>query len=143
MQLVDGKGDAELKELVSQWRGAARQAAEVVFEGAKERVDNMGGVAAWRKRERERVSRQQQWEREGWIAEARDGDEDEGLEDEEGDDEETRARKQAKREGLYEKRDDWDAECDVQGLAESEQDVQEDDIATDEVSLADLLTWLS
>lgn len=47
-----GKG-AELGALRERWRDAARIAAEEVFGLAKDRVNGMGGVAAWRERERE------------------------------------------------------------------------------------------
>lgn len=41
--------DAELAALTRKWRDATRAAAEEVFAGAKERVDGMGGVGAWRR----------------------------------------------------------------------------------------------
>ncbi|KAI5292602.1 hypothetical protein KEM52_006226 [Ascosphaera acerosa] len=40
--------DEQLRRLIVRWRGVAQRAAEEVFEGAKERVEKMGGVKAWR-----------------------------------------------------------------------------------------------
>ncbi|KAL8938785.1 MAG: hypothetical protein Q9216_003707 [Gyalolechia sp. 2 TL-2023] len=57
--------DAELEALIRKWRGVSRSAAEEVFEITKERVDGLGGVKAWRKREGEM---QKGW---GWEEEER------------------------------------------------------------------------
>lgn len=46
------------------WRQAARAAAEEVFAGARDKVNRMGGVGAWRERENEKKSFGDQWERE-------------------------------------------------------------------------------
>ena len=42
---------AKLMRLTASWLSAARGAAEVLFEDAERRVENMGGVKAWRKGE--------------------------------------------------------------------------------------------
>ena len=52
-------GDERLESLIAKWRAASRQAAEEVYTGARERVDRMGGVAAWREREREKAEHRQ------------------------------------------------------------------------------------
>ncbi|KAK4231194.1 hypothetical protein QBC38DRAFT_467097 [Podospora fimiseda] len=44
--------DAELKELVTKWKGASRLAAEELFELVKGRVESMGGGEAWRRSRR-------------------------------------------------------------------------------------------
>lgn len=46
--------DDELERLVGKWRAASRAAAEEVFAGVRDRVMRMGGVGAWRERERKR-----------------------------------------------------------------------------------------
>ncbi|KAF2401656.1 hypothetical protein EJ06DRAFT_474293 [Trichodelitschia bisporula] len=61
---------AELEELTVKWRDAARLAAEEVFAGARDRVNRMGGVGAWRDQEKERKVRQVEWQREEMLAEA-------------------------------------------------------------------------
>ena len=53
LDLARGGRAAELGALRERWRGAARAAAEEVFGRAKDRVNGMGGVGAWRARERE------------------------------------------------------------------------------------------
>jgi Swi5-dependent recombination DNA repair protein 1 len=63
--------DAELESLIHKWRTASREAAEELFRGARDRVNKMGGVGAWRER-----SRQQQG---GWG-----DDNDEGEKNEDG-----------------------------------------------------------
>lgn len=42
------KQDEQLQELIVKWRHVAQKAAEEVFDGAKDRVEKMGGVKAWR-----------------------------------------------------------------------------------------------
>lgn len=44
--------DKELERLISLWKGASRSAAEEVYAKVKDRVNRMGGVAAWKERER-------------------------------------------------------------------------------------------
>ena len=46
--------DKELEQLTSRWRTAAREAAEELFRGAKDKVNKMGGVGAWRERTRKK-----------------------------------------------------------------------------------------
>ncbi len=45
--------DAEVEKLITKWRSIAQEAADELFVGAKERVDGMGGVVAWRHRVQE------------------------------------------------------------------------------------------
>lgn len=40
--------DEKLEELIEKWRGAARGAADVLFEFASERVNNMGTLGGWK-----------------------------------------------------------------------------------------------
>ncbi|KAI5300022.1 hypothetical protein KEM56_002805 [Ascosphaera pollenicola] len=47
-RIVEQKQDEQLQELITKWRHVAQSAAEEVFEGAKDRVDKMGGVKAWK-----------------------------------------------------------------------------------------------
>ncbi|MCJ1322674.1 hypothetical protein MMC15_008023 [Xylographa vitiligo] len=80
--------DAELARLTALWRLAARQAAEEIFAGVRDRVNRMGGVGAWREREREGRERWGGGGGGGWDdgGEERQGggDEGEGEEEEEG-----------------------------------------------------------
>ncbi|KAL9596884.1 MAG: hypothetical protein Q9219_005510 [cf. Caloplaca sp. 3 TL-2023] len=45
--------DAELETLIRKWRDVSRDAAEEVLKITKERIEGMGGVKAWRKKEKE------------------------------------------------------------------------------------------
>ena len=47
--------------MAEKWRGAARLAAEEIFASARDRVNRMGGVGAWREQERERNRRQREF----------------------------------------------------------------------------------
>ena len=67
--------DAELEALIAKWKGASRDAAEEIFGGVKDRVNRMGGVGAWRERERETKKRFSAWDEEPVKREG-DGDED-------------------------------------------------------------------
>ncbi|KAA6415878.1 MAG: DNA repair Dds20 Mei5 [Lasallia pustulata] len=56
--------DAELEALIAKWKSASRAAAEEIFGGVKDRVNRMGGVGAWREREREAKKRFSTWDEE-------------------------------------------------------------------------------
>lgn len=45
---VPEDSDEKLEELIEKWRGAARGAADVLFEFASERVNNMGSSGGWK-----------------------------------------------------------------------------------------------
>lgn len=53
---------ANLDGLTEKWRSASRLAAEEVWAGARDRVNNMGGLAAWRQQERERKANSWGWD---------------------------------------------------------------------------------
>lgn len=53
LQIEKSNQDAELQSLIAKWRTIAQQAAEELFADAKERIDSMGGFAAWRRRSEE------------------------------------------------------------------------------------------
>lgn len=61
LRLLHSVRDVELESLAAKWRGAARSACEELFAGVKDKVNRMGGVGAWRERERERVERREAW----------------------------------------------------------------------------------
>ncbi|MCJ1389917.1 hypothetical protein MMC18_002774 [Xylographa bjoerkii] len=63
LKIESSAKDAELTRLIALWRLAARQAAEEIFAGVRDRVNRMGGVGAWREREREGRER---WGGGGW-----------------------------------------------------------------------------
>jgi len=50
LQIETCKGDVELEALIEKWRVVARDAADELFATAKDRVDEMGGMAVWRER---------------------------------------------------------------------------------------------
>lgn len=49
--------DAELEELIQKWRIVSQAVAEELFGYVKERVNRMGGVAAWREMEKRKYAR--------------------------------------------------------------------------------------
>lgn len=55
--LATSSKDEDLRVLVDHWRTASRAAAEELFATTRDRVNRMGGVGAWRDREKE----QQEW----------------------------------------------------------------------------------
>ncbi|KAJ4292544.1 hypothetical protein N0V90_009207 [Kalmusia sp. IMI 367209] len=55
--LATSSKDEDLRVLVDRWRTASRAAAEELFATTRDRVNRMGGVGAWRDREKE----QQEW----------------------------------------------------------------------------------
>lgn len=54
LKIEHSSRDAELSRLVEVWRSAGRAAAEELYGGVRDRVNRMGGVGAWRERERDR-----------------------------------------------------------------------------------------
>lgn len=81
LAIVSSPKGAELDALALKWRRAARLAAEEVFAGARDKVNRMGGVGAWRERESERRGFGSAWDAEPVRNEDRDEDgegEDEG-----------------------------------------------------------------
>ncbi|KAL9608869.1 MAG: hypothetical protein Q9167_006318 [Letrouitia subvulpina] len=56
LKLESSQPDAELEVLIQKWRRASKDAAEEVFSSVRDRVNRMGGVKAWKEREREKAS---------------------------------------------------------------------------------------
>ncbi|KAJ5515126.1 hypothetical protein N7463_004678 [Penicillium fimorum] len=65
----------EIPNLITKWRLASQDAADEVFLGAKERVNYMGGLAAWKKQSKSDAAR---WEFDEERREREHIDEDEG-----------------------------------------------------------------
>jgi Swi5-dependent recombination DNA repair protein 1 len=65
LKITSSTTDAKLESLISKWKLASREAAEEVFRGAKDRVNGMGGMGAWRERSRKKP--------EGWGDDEQDG----------------------------------------------------------------------
>ncbi|KAJ5834024.1 hypothetical protein N7447_000050 [Penicillium robsamsonii] len=65
----------EIPNLITKWRLASQDAADEVFVGAKERVDRMGGMAAWKEQSKRDATR---WEFDEQRGEREHIDEDEG-----------------------------------------------------------------
>ena len=102
LKLESSDRDLELAQLITTWRSASRAAAEEIYAGVRERVNRMGGVGAWREREK------------GWAGGWDDGGERKAeRERERGDGDED-----VEEEGVEEKRDREDGERD--GLEKAE-----------------------
>jgi hypothetical protein len=50
LQIEESGQGTELKRLITKWRAVAQEAADELFAEARDRVDAMGGVGAWRRR---------------------------------------------------------------------------------------------
>jgi hypothetical protein len=68
LRIESSPRDEELKTLIAKWRSASQSAADELFEAAKDKIESMGGVAAWKASERERQQRAQMWEDEDFYA---------------------------------------------------------------------------
>jgi len=75
--------DAELEKLIACWKRVSRAAAEEVFAGVRDKVNRMGGVGAWREREREKREWLGGWDREEGKGGGEDGEDGEGGEERE------------------------------------------------------------
>lgn len=62
LAILSSPKSLELDNLAEKWRSASRLAAEEVFAGARDKVNKMGGVGAWREREKERTNFGKQWD---------------------------------------------------------------------------------
>ncbi len=63
LKIASSSTDTELETLITKWKTASREAAEEVFRGARDRVDNMGGMGAWRERSSRKTTQ-------GWDGES-------------------------------------------------------------------------
>jgi len=50
LKIEQSNQDTELEALIEKWKGVARELAEELFSTAKDRVNKMGGLGAWRER---------------------------------------------------------------------------------------------
>lgn len=67
--LATSTKDDDLVVLIDKWRTATRSAAEELFGTTRDRVNRMGGVGAWKDREKESKERQNKWDQEEREAE--------------------------------------------------------------------------
>jgi Swi5-dependent recombination DNA repair protein 1 len=67
--LATSTKDDDLVVLIEKWRTASRTVAEELFATTRDKVNRMGGVGAWKAREKEGKERQQQWDKEEREAE--------------------------------------------------------------------------
>ena len=67
--LEDPDRSEALAALSEKWRGAARLAADAVFASARDKVNQMGGVGAWRENEQERIEWRKGWDDKDWQIE--------------------------------------------------------------------------
>ncbi|OCL04835.1 hypothetical protein AOQ84DRAFT_345638 [Glonium stellatum] len=81
-RLATSTTDADLEVLIERWRAASRAAAEELFASTRDRVNRMGGVGAWREREKEQREWRVKWEKEEIEAERARGEEEEGEREE-------------------------------------------------------------
>lgn len=67
--LATSTKDDDLQVLADRWRSASRAAAEELFGSTRDRVNRMGGVGAWKEREKEAKQRTMKWDLEEREAE--------------------------------------------------------------------------
>lgn len=60
--LATSTKDEDLQVLIDRWRTASRAAAEELFGSTRDRVNRMGGVGAWKAREKEAKERTMRWD---------------------------------------------------------------------------------
>ncbi|GAQ10491.1 hypothetical protein ALT_7812 [Aspergillus lentulus] len=70
LRIESSSKDAELEALILKWKIVSQEAAEEVFEGARERVSRMGGLKAWRERMQSDSARWEQEEMNSWYGNA-------------------------------------------------------------------------
>lgn len=67
--LATSTRDDDLQVLIDRWRTVSRAAAEELFGSTRDRVNRMGGVGAWKEREKEAKERTMKWDLEERKAE--------------------------------------------------------------------------
>lgn len=60
--LATSTKDEDLQVLIDRWRTVSRAAAEELFGSTRDRVNRMGGVGAWKEREKEAKERSMKWD---------------------------------------------------------------------------------
>jgi hypothetical protein len=70
LRIESSSKDTELEALILKWKTVSQEAAEEVFEGARERVSRMGGLKAWRERMQSDSARWEQEEMNSWYGNA-------------------------------------------------------------------------
>lgn len=73
--LATSTKDEDLQGLIDRWRTASRAAAEELFGSTRDRVNRMGGVGAWKEREKEAKERTMKWDLEEKEAERKEMEE--------------------------------------------------------------------
>jgi Swi5-dependent recombination DNA repair protein 1 len=112
--LATSNKDDDLTLLIDRWRTASRAAAEELFASTRDRVNRMGGVGAWKEREKE----QNEWRRKADMEEM---------------DAEREKFKAREKEDGYERCDEEYAEADVEGEDRAEKETFK--CADDDVSV--------
>jgi len=113
LKIQSSSTDAELEVLIRKWQLASREAAEELFAGAKDRVNRMGGVGAWRERSQKQT---QGWDEQEPVNQDHLTDEQKDL--------------------IEEQKEEMEAERRKYGIGNAEEVVEEKD---DEVGLCSLL----
>jgi Swi5-dependent recombination DNA repair protein 1 len=67
--LATSTKDDDLVILIDKWRTVSRTVAEELFATTRDKVNRMGGVGAWKAREKQGKERQLQWDKEEREAE--------------------------------------------------------------------------
>lgn len=67
--LATSTKDDDLVVLIDKWRTVSRAVAEELFATTRDKVNRMGGIGAWKAREKEGKERQLQWDKEEREAE--------------------------------------------------------------------------
>lgn len=107
LRIETSNKDAELEALIIKWRLISQEAADEVFEGARERVRMMGGMAAWRERSKQDTAR--------WAFE----DEDQVAEDEDEDEEQQQQQQVGSKDSAQTKQQDQNKQDGEQDEVES------------------------
>ena len=109
LKIASSSTDTELETVITKWKLASREAAEEVFRGAKDRVNDMGGVGAWREQSRKIP--------EGW--------------DDENPQSDPRYMSEEQREEMEMRKDEWETERRKYGSEKAEEVMEnEGDVST-------------
>jgi hypothetical protein len=84
LRIETSNKDKELGALIAKWRAVSQEAADELFASAREKVMRMGGLAAWRGREKQRREMGRWYDADSTAAERRDDIDDSNFDAEAG-----------------------------------------------------------
>lgn len=63
ISILQSSREEKLRKLIRKWRSAGRDAAEILFDDAQQRIKDMGGLTAWKAQENQKMKQLREFDR--------------------------------------------------------------------------------